>query len=205
MTREVSQVYKKDEEVLDVDISGCETVTSACGSQRQESTCSSETNMSNKSISDLDDDEELVSLFKLAVIFTRGNPFDSRKHWRMRCEFLETNLRIGCLEKLREVDEDTFLAAESVTASSPPKTPNPVVRVIQSREGSEDCAEGDEDDGRKCGLFTKEVSTDEAVCGCNMKDCSCASESGTTVLVNPDDIRGMVMYKIFTFFMQQMD
>ena len=154
MSREVSQVYKKDKEVLDADISGCETATSACGPQ-QESTCSSETNLqSNKSISDLDDDEELVSLFKLAVIFTRGNPFDSRKHWRMRCEFLETNLRIGCLEKLREVDEDTFLTAESDTASSPPKTPNPVVCVIQPRQGSEDC-EGDEDDGRKCGLLQK--------------------------------------------------
>ena len=51
-------------------------------------------------------------LFRLSVLFVRGNPFDSLKHWRMRCKFLDANLRIGSLGRIREVDEELLNLSE---------------------------------------------------------------------------------------------
>ena len=71
------------------------------------------------------------NLFRLSVLFVRGNPFDSLKHWRMRCNFLDANLRIGSLGRIREVDEELLNISEKESCSSSRPLSGCGVRLIQ--------------------------------------------------------------------------
>lgn len=86
-----------------------------------------------KTESNLEDDgeDETGNLFRLSVLFVRGNPFDSLKHWRMRCSFLDANLQIGSLGRIREVDEEFLNISEKEKQNC--TSPKRGVRLIQVR------------------------------------------------------------------------
>ncbi|CAB4045517.1 Hypothetical predicted protein, partial [Paramuricea clavata] len=78
-----------------------------------------------------ENEDEMDNLFKLSVLFVRGNPFDSLKHWRMRCRFLDANLRIGSLGRIREVDEEFLSISEKENGLSSRPLSRRGVRLIQ--------------------------------------------------------------------------
>jgi hypothetical protein len=78
-----------------------------------------------------ENEDEMDNLFKLSVLFVRGNPFDSLKHWRMRCRFLDANLRIGSLGRIREVDEEFLSISEQENGFSSRPLSRRGVRLIQ--------------------------------------------------------------------------
>ena len=80
---------------------------------------------------DNENEDEMDNLFKLSVLFVRGNPFDSLKHWRMRCRFLDANLRIGSLGRIREVDEEFLSISEQENGFSSRPLSRRGVRLIQ--------------------------------------------------------------------------
>lgn len=76
-------------------------------------------------------EDETGNLFRLSVLFVRGNPFDGLKHWRMRCSFLDANLQIGSLGRIREVDEEFLNISEKEKQNC--TSPKRGVRLIQVR------------------------------------------------------------------------
>ena len=78
-----------------------------------------------------EDEEETGNLFRLSVLFVRGSPFDSQKHWRMRSSFLDANLKIGSLGRIREVDERFLDSSEKETSSVVNPLPRRGVRLIE--------------------------------------------------------------------------
>ena len=91
------------------------------------STTEKSRNANQPTLSELESDD-LTCLFKLAVMFTRGNPFNSRKHWGMKTMFLETKFKIELMEKLCEADENVNVAVHDDTAIS---SSEPKIRFIQ--------------------------------------------------------------------------
>lgn len=143
----------------------------------------SEANVGSKTACNLESDE-LLNLFKLAVIFTRGNPFDSRKHWRMRCEFLETNLKIGCLGTVGEVGEESTNSLKDISTAVSKKEPD--VRFIHVVPQKNSAVPGtNENAGTENGSTSHQVCTDVPGWGCNMKNSPCEFGNASATPINP--------------------
>lgn len=83
-----------------------ESLKNCSSGDGKDSTLKDKSNKMNSFSQACDEVDDEGNLFKLSVRFVRGNPFDSLKHWRMRCGFLEANLRINSLGRIREVNEE---------------------------------------------------------------------------------------------------
>ena len=120
---------KKEEEVV-----GCEAFPNEETAEGNEPSTSggstSSSTVNQPTPPDLESDG-LICLFKLAVIFTRGNPFNSRKHFGMKSEFLAAKMKIESFEKPCEADEDELNQLEADASTSVSSNEPPKVRFIQ--------------------------------------------------------------------------
>ena len=106
-------------------------------------------NDNQPTLSELESDD-LTCLFKLAVMLTRGNPFNSRKHWGMKTVFLETKFKIELMEKPREADEHIDSVAVKVdTAISRSEPKVRFIHVAPCRPDEPEEDDGDSFEGRE--------------------------------------------------------
>lgn len=128
-------------------------------------------------------EDETDNLFKLSVLFVRGNPFDSLRHWRMRSSFLDANLRIGSLGRIREVDEEFLSMSEKECSLSPRPLSRSGVRVIQVQPKENELLQGfvQEED-----LVCSEVLNE-----CTLKECEYGSNDSCDFSDEPEGKKGL--------------
>ena len=107
------------------------------------------------------------NLFRLSVLFVRGNPFDSLKHWRMRSSFIDANLRIGSLGRIREVDEE-FLSLSEKECSLPSRPlSRQEVRFIQVQPKENELVQELSEKDLLCSKVPKECISNQCEYGSN--------------------------------------